>query len=95
MEAYLGEDLESATSFKGGVKRSDKAFPLTSIGISQEIGGRLGRPIPHLQVDVHHPNIRCMWRSGTWRPMSMEPAGQEPGLPTGVGAGQRCSCPRH
>ena len=55
IEAYLGEDLESATSFKVESKRSDKAFPLTSIGISQEIGGRLAEAHPHLQVDVHHP----------------------------------------
>lgn len=55
VEAYLGEDLECAQSFKVESKRSDKAFPLTSIGISQEIGGRLAEAHPHLQVDVHRP----------------------------------------
>ncbi len=50
-----GEDLECAQSFKVESKRSDKAFPLTSIGISQEIGGRLAEAHPHLQVDVHRP----------------------------------------
>ena len=30
-EAYLGEDLDCAKSFKVESKRSDKAFPLTSI----------------------------------------------------------------
>ncbi len=44
-----------AVLFKVESKRSDKAFPLTSIGISQEIGGRLAEAHPHLQVDVHRP----------------------------------------
>ena len=38
---YLGEDLECAKSFKVESKRSDKAFPMTSIQISQNIGGRM------------------------------------------------------
>ena len=38
VEAYLGDDLECAESFKVETKRSDKAFPLQSIAISQEIG---------------------------------------------------------
>ena len=45
-EAYLGEDLDCAKSFKVESKRSDKQFPLNSIAISQEIGGRLAEAQP-------------------------------------------------
>ena len=38
VEEYLGEELDCARSFKVESKRSDKAFPMTSIAISQEIG---------------------------------------------------------
>ena len=86
IEAYLGEDLESATSFKVESKRSDKAFPLTSIGISQEIGGRLAEAHPHLQVDVHHPQYTVYVEVRDLAAYVHGPA--EPGaggLPTGVG----------
>ena len=45
VEAYLGDDLDCAASFKVESKRSDKRFPLNSIEISQEIGGRLAEAI--------------------------------------------------
>lgn len=54
-EAYLGDDLDCAKSFKVESKRSDKQFPLNSIAISQEIGGRLAEAHPNCLVDVHHP----------------------------------------
>ncbi len=52
---YLGDDLAAASSFKVESKRSDKRFPMTSIQISQEIGGRLQEAYPDVRVDVHHP----------------------------------------
>ena len=55
VEEYLGDELDCAESFKVESKRSDKAFPLTSIGISQEIGGRLAEAHPDCKVDVHNP----------------------------------------
>ena len=55
VEEYLGEDLDCAASFKVESKRSDKAFPMTSIQISQEIGGRIAEAHPDCEVDVHHP----------------------------------------
>ena len=55
VEAYLGDDLDCAESFKVESKRSDKAFPMTSIAISQEIGGRLAEAHPNCLVDVHNP----------------------------------------
>ena len=55
IENYLGDDLDCAKSFKVESKRSDKRFPMTSIQISQEIGGRLAEAHPTCAVDVHHP----------------------------------------
>ena len=56
IEEYLGDDLDCARSFKVESKRSDKSFPLGSIQISQEIGGRLAEAHPSVKVDVHHPD---------------------------------------
>ncbi len=52
---YLGDDISCAKSFKVESKRADKKFPLNSIQISQEIGGRLAEEFPHVEVDVHNP----------------------------------------
>lgn len=52
---YLGDDLRMAASFKVESRRSDKRFPLNSIQLSQEIGGRIAEAFPELTVDVHHP----------------------------------------
>ncbi len=85
-ETYLGEDLDCAKSFKVESKRSDKSFPLTSIGISQEIGGRLAEAHPHLQVDVHNPEYTVYVEVRDLAAYVHGPA--EPGaggLPTGVG----------
>ena len=83
---YLGDDLQMAKSFKVESKRSDKRFPLTSIGISQAIGGRLAEEYPSLQVDVHHPEYTVYVEVRDHAAYVHGPA--EPGaggLPTGVG----------
>lgn len=54
--AYLTDDLNGVRSFKVESKRADKSFPMTSIRLSQEIGGRLHDALPHLEVDVHNPD---------------------------------------
>ena len=85
-ETYLGEELDCAKSFKVESKRSDKAFPLTSFGISQEIGGRLAEAHPHLLVDVHHPEYTVYVEIRDLAAYVHGPA--EPGaggLPVGVG----------
>ena len=83
---YLGDDLAAAKSFKVESKRSDKSFPMTSIQISQEIGGRLAEAFPELEVDVHHPEytvyVELRDRSGYVHGPAQRGAG---GLPTGVG----------
>ena len=54
---YLREDLLSAKSFKVESKRADKTFPMSSIQLSQYVGGELHDAYPHLTVDVHHPEL--------------------------------------
>ena len=91
IEEYLGEDLDCAKSFKVESKRSDKAFPMTSIAISQEIGGRLAEAHPHVEVDVHHPEYTVYVEIRDLSAYVHGPA--EPGaggLPTGVGGRAMC-----
>ena len=56
-KSYLGRDLGRAKSFKVETKRSDKAFPMTSIQLSQYVGGLLAEAFPDCKVDVHNPEI--------------------------------------
>ncbi len=83
---YLGDDLAAASSFKVESKRSDKRFPMTSIQISQEIGGRLQEAYPDVRVDVHDPGYTVNVEVRDFAAYVHGPA--EPGaggLPTGVG----------
>ena len=91
VEEYLGDDLDLAASFKVESKRSDKAFPMTSIAISQEIGGRLAEAHPNCQVDVHHPEYTVYVEVRDLAAYVHGPA--QPGaggLPTGVGGRAMC-----
>ena len=54
---YLGEQLRNAKSFKVESKRSDKTFPMTSIQLSQYVGGVIGEAFPDLPADMHHPEL--------------------------------------
>lgn len=54
-KTFLREDLQHAKSFKVESKRADKSFPLSSIQLSQYVGGELHEAFPHLTVDVHEP----------------------------------------
>ncbi len=91
VEEYLGDDLDCAESFKVESKRSDKRFPLTSIGISQEIGGRLAEAHPNCRVDVHNPAytvyVEVRDLAAYVHGPAMPGAG---GLPTGVGGRAMC-----
>ena len=91
VEEYLGDDLDDAPSFKVESKRSDKQFPLTSIALSQEIGGRLAESHPSCEVDVHHPAYTVYLEVRDYAAYVHGPA--EPGaggLPTGVGGRGMC-----
>ena len=91
VEEYLGDDLDCAESFKVESKRSDKRFPLTSIGISQEIGGRLAEAHPNCRVDVHHPAYTVYVEVRDLAAYVHGPAVPGAGgLPTGVGGRAMC-----
>ena len=91
IEEYLGDELDCAASFKVESKRSDKRFPLTSIGISQEIGGRLAEAHPDCQVDVHHPAYTVYVEVRDLAAYVHGPAVPGAGgLPTGVGGRAMC-----
>ena len=53
----LREDMLRAKSFKVESKRSDKRFPMTSIQLSQYVGGELAEAYPNCEVDVHNPEL--------------------------------------
>ena len=54
---YLADDMRRARSFKVETKRSDKAFPMTSIQVPQYVGGELSEAFPEVKVDVHNPEL--------------------------------------
>lgn len=54
---YLADDMRAARSFKVETRRSDKAFPMTSIQLSQYVGGELAEAFPDTAVDVHDPEL--------------------------------------
>ena len=51
--SYLGDALRAARSFKVETRRADKRFPMTSIQLSQYVGGLL--------ADAY-------WKFGRWQP---------------------------
>ena len=54
---YLACEMRTARSFKVESKRADKTFPLTSIQISQQVGGALHQAFPMCEVNVHDPEL--------------------------------------
>ena len=54
---YLRDPLMAAKTFKVESKRADKSFPMTSIQLSQYVGGMIHDAFPHLKVDVHNPEF--------------------------------------
>ena len=54
---YLDEPLRAAKTFKVESRRSDKGFPMTSIELSQYVGGEINEAYPNLTADMHDPEI--------------------------------------
>ncbi len=54
---YLHEELSAAKSFKVESRRGDKAFPMTSVQLSQYVGGELHDAFPDLTPDMHTPEL--------------------------------------
>jgi len=91
IEEYLGDDLDCAATFKVESKRSDKRFPLNSIEISQEIGGRLAEAHPNCKVDVRKPEYTVYVEVRDLAAYVHGPAeAGAGGLPTGVGGRAMC-----
>lgn len=54
---YLEDELMGARTFKVTAKRADKSFPMKSPEICMELGAVLLEKFPHLEVDVHDPEV--------------------------------------
>ena len=53
----LREEMDHAKSFKVESRRCDKSFPMTSIELSQYVGGELQEAFPDTVCDVHDPEL--------------------------------------
>ena len=87
---YLAEELQNAKSFKVTAKRADKAFPLTSPEICDEVGGAILSHFPRLKVDVHDPAVTVSVEvrdKGVYIHGAQKPGAG--GMPTGTG-GRAC-----
>ena len=83
---YLADALNGARTFKVESKRSDKSFPMTSIQLSQFVGGELDDAFPHLHVDVHHPQVTVHLEVRDYAAyVHADPTPGAGGLPVGMG----------
>ncbi len=83
---YLGDTLRAARSFKVESKRADKSFPMTSIELSQAVGGGLHDAFPHLTVDVRNPEVTVYLEVRDLAAyVHTAPAPGAGGLPVGMG----------
>ena len=83
---YMREAMLSAESFKVETKRADKGFPLTSIQVSQYVGGELADAYPGTRVDVHDPELTVHVEvRETHAYVHGTPLPGAGGLPTGTG----------
>ncbi len=90
-KAYLADKLNAAGSFKVESKRSDKTFPMTSIQVSQYVGGELQDAFPHLKVDVHHPELTVHVEVRDYAAfVHADPDPGAGGLPVGMGGRAVC-----
>ena len=90
-KTYLADKLNAAGSFKVESKRSDKTFPMTSIQLSQTVGGDLQDAFPHLKVDVHHPELTVYLEVRDFSAyVHADPDPGAGGLPVGIGGRAVC-----
>ncbi len=54
---YLFDELSTAKTFKVESRRGDKSFPMTSVQLSQYVGGELNDAFPGLTADMHDPEF--------------------------------------
>ena len=53
---------DKSLTFKVDARRARKNYPMTSMEINAELGGRILDACPNMSVDVHDPDV-SMWRS--------------------------------
>ena len=83
---FLDDQLRAARTFKVETKRADKTFPMTSIQLSQYVGGELDEKYPNLTVDVHHPELTVYLEVRDYAAyVHADPEPGAGGLPVGVG----------
>ena len=74
-----------AGTFKVFGKRSDKKFPMNSMEIAMEVGGRVLEANPNLKVDVHRPQHRLMVEIRDNAYICVEEIKAVGGMPMGTG----------
>ena len=83
---FLDDQLRTARTFKVETKRADKSFPMTSIQLSQYVGGELHEAYDNLEVDVHHPELTVYVEIRDYAAfVHADPEPGAGGLPVGVG----------
>ena len=56
-KTYLHDAMTAAKTFKVETKRGDKRFPMTSIELSQYVGGLLAEAFPNTRAEMHDPEL--------------------------------------
>jgi len=83
---YLAGAFAAARSFKVESKRADKNYPMTSIQLSQAVGGELADAFPDVKVDVHNPDLTVFVEIREKAAYVHGPAAEGAGgLPVGMG----------
>ncbi len=83
---YFDGQLRAAKTFKVESKRADKSFPMTSIQLSQWVGGELDELYPDLLVDVHAPELTIHLEVRDYAAyVHADPQPGAGGLPVGMG----------
>ncbi len=85
-KTYLDERLRNAKTFKVESKRADKSFPMTSIQLSQYVGGELHEAYPNLTADMHNPELTVNLEVRDFAAyVHADPEPGAGGLPVGMG----------
>lgn len=71
-------------TFKAEAKRSDKSFPLTSMELNCQIGGKVLEKYENTRVDVHNPETRIFVEVRDHAYIYLTPEKGPGGLPVGI-----------
>ncbi|MBQ8087356.1 MAG: tRNA 4-thiouridine(8) synthase ThiI [Clostridia bacterium] len=89
LDAIANQCVEMMRGFSGSFKvfarRSDKHFPLNSLELGAELGGRVLDSNPNLTVDVHHPQHRLSVEIRDNAYLCVEEIKAVGGMPMGTG----------